>query len=56
MRNNKPLADLIQTSWGLTKYRHIRRMADEGGLTRENLQGRLALDPFTSDAPQLPLI
>ena len=56
MRNNKPLADLIQTSWGLTKYRHIRRMADEGGLTRENLQDRLALDPFTSDAPQLPLI
>jgi len=56
MRNNKPLADLIQSSWGLTKYRHIRRMADEGGLTRENLQGRLTLDPFTSDAPQLPLI
>ncbi|MCJ7715268.1 MAG: hypothetical protein MUO54_01940 [Anaerolineales bacterium] len=56
MQNNKPLADLIQSSWGLIKYRHIRRMADEGGLTRDNLQERLALDPFTTDAPQLPLI
>ena len=56
MENNNPLAKTIQNSWGLVKYRHIRRIADEGGLTKENLQERLALDPFTSDAPQLPLI
>jgi hypothetical protein len=56
MENNNPLAETIQNSWGLIKYRHIRRIADEGGLTKENLQERLALDPFTSDAPQLPLI
>ncbi len=56
MGNNNPLADTIHNSWGLVKYRHIRRIADEGGLTKENLQERLALDPFTSDAPQLPLI
>ena len=56
MENNNPLEDAIQNSWGLVKYRHIRRIADEGGLTKENLQERLALDPFTSDAPQLPLI
>ncbi len=56
MENNNPLAKTIQDSWGLVKYRHIRRIADEGGLTKENLQERLALDPFTSDAPQLPLI
>ena len=56
MENNNPLEDAIQNSWGLVKYRHIRRIADEGGLTKENLQERLALDPFTSDAPQLTLI
>jgi len=56
MENNNPLAKAIQNSWGLVKYRHIRRIADEGGLTKEIFQERLALDPFTSDAPQLPLI
>jgi len=56
MENNNPLAKTIQNSWGLIKYRHIRRIADEGGLTKDNLRERLALDPFTSDAPQLPLI
>jgi hypothetical protein len=56
MRVNPPLVDFVSDRWGLVKYRHIRRLADEGGLTLENLSERLALDPFTSDAPQLPLI
>ncbi|MCK4801304.1 MAG: hypothetical protein KAS84_04880, partial [Anaerolineales bacterium] len=56
MGANPPLAMAIMNSWGLVKYRHIRRIVEEGSLTQENLQERLALDPFTSDAPQLPLI
>jgi hypothetical protein len=56
LRNNPPLASEVDAGWGLIKFRHIRRLAEEGGLTRENLAERLKLDPFTSDSPQLKLI
>ena len=53
---NPPLASALEEGWDLIKYRHIRRLNEEGGLTRENLQERLKLDPFISDSPQLQLI
>ncbi len=56
MRQNPVLAEIINQNWILIKYRHLRRLHDQGGLTRDNFQDSLCLDPFTSDSPQLQLI
>ena len=56
LRHNPLLADAIKGNWELIKYRHIRRLFEQGGLTRENFRERFCLDPFRSDSPQLPLI
>lgn len=40
----------------VVKYRHIRRLAEEATLKRENLAERLALDPPGREDPQLPLL
>ena len=56
MQHNPPLAGIIDKDWELIKYRHIRRLADQGNLSEENFLERLNLDPFRSDSPQLPLI
>jgi hypothetical protein len=56
MRHNPLLAEIIQENWQLIKYRHLRRLHEQGGLTRSNYRERFCLDPFTSDSPQLPLI
>jgi len=56
IKYNSPLAVALEEGWGLIKYRHIRRLNEEGGLTRENLKERLILEPFISDSPQLQLI
>jgi hypothetical protein len=56
IRQNPLLAEVIQENWQLVKYRHLRRLHEQGGLTRSNFQERFCLDPFTSDSPQLPLI
>jgi hypothetical protein len=56
IKYNPLLAAELEKEWGLIKYRHIRRLVEEGGLTRENLPERLALDPFISDSRQLKLI
>jgi hypothetical protein len=56
MLHNPPLATIINNEWSLVKFRHIRRLAETGGVTPENLTDLLELDPFRSDSPQLPLI
>jgi len=56
MDHNPILAEIIQDQWQLIKFRHLRRLQEQGGLTRENFKERCCLDPFTSDSPQLPLI
>lgn len=56
MRQNPVLAEVIDKKWRLIKYRHLRLLQEQGGLTRANYQERFCLDPFTSDSPQLPLI
>jgi hypothetical protein len=38
------------------KFRHVRRLAAETTLTRDNLDERLALDPIDESDPQLPLL
>lgn len=54
--HNPPLAQKIENHWNFLKYRHVRRLADDESLTRENITERLTLDPLKYDAPQLPLI
>jgi hypothetical protein len=56
MAHNPPLAERLNARFGLVKYRHLRQLAEQGGVTHTNLQERLSLDPFTSESPQLPLI
>jgi len=56
MLQNPPLEEEILKGYGLVKFRHLRRLAEQGGLTHGNLQERLSLDPFTSESPQLSLI
>ncbi len=56
MGQNPLLAEIIGKDWGLVKFRHLRRLAEQGDLTRDNFLERINLDPFTSDSPQLLLI
>jgi len=56
LNQNPPLQDLIDQGWGFLKFRHLRRLAEEGSLTEQNFRERFRLDPLTYDAPQLPLI
>ena len=56
LRHNPLLAEIVQENWQLVKFRHLRRIYEQGGLTRDNFLDRFCLDPFTSDSPQLPLI
>ncbi len=56
MNQNPLLAEMIRANWQLVKFRHLRRLSEQGDLTRENFQERFNLDPFTSDSLQLLLI
>jgi hypothetical protein len=56
MKSNPLLAERIRKNWQLVKFRHLRRLAEQGDLTRENFQERFNLDPFTSESRQLLLI
>ena len=56
LHHNPPLASRVEEKWGFLKFRHLRRLSDEGNLNRKNFMERFALDPLTYDDPQLPLI
>jgi hypothetical protein len=56
MRQNPVLGEIIEKDWRFIKYRHLRRLHGQSGLTQENIEERFSLDPFTSDSPQIPLI
>ena len=56
LRKNPELEKTISNHYQLVKFRHIRRLADQGGLSHANIQERLKLDPFTSESAQIPLI
>jgi hypothetical protein len=50
------LRDLLQNRVGVIKFRHVRRLAVEIGLSRANLAERMAIDPPEHHDPQLPLL
>jgi hypothetical protein len=55
--NHDPrLRSALQESWRLIKFRHLRRLADDMSLRRENLDQLLDLDPLANRDPQLPLL
>jgi len=55
--NHDPrLRSILQESWRLIKFRHLRRLADDLSLKRENLDQLLDLDPLANRDPQLPLL
>lgn len=55
-RRDPRLESWLREGSRVVKYRHIRRLAEEGTLRRENLAERLALDPPGREDPQLPLL
>jgi hypothetical protein len=56
LKQNQPLSELVETNWGLVKFRQIRRLAETGGLTEAAFLEQLGVDPFESDSPQMALI
>jgi hypothetical protein len=50
------LAERLSSGLRILKYRHIRRLAEDTTLTRDNLIERLAVDPPEHEDPQLPLL
>jgi len=55
-RRDPRLREWLQNRVGVVKFRHVRRLAVEIGLSRENLGMRLAIDPPAHHDPQLPLL
>ena len=55
-RRDPRLRQWLQDRVGVVKFRHVRRLAVEIGLNRENLSTRLAIDPPAHHDPQLPLL
>jgi hypothetical protein len=55
-RRDPRLRAWLQAGLRLVKFRHVRRLAAETTLTRDNLEERLALDPIDESDPQLPLL
>lgn len=53
---NPILAERLKENWGMIKFRHLRRLAEQRDLTRANIQERFLLDPITSDTLQPLLI
>jgi hypothetical protein len=55
--NNDPrLRSAIEKKWRFVKYRHIRFLAENEGLNRDNLDEQLDLDPLANRDPQMPLL
>jgi hypothetical protein len=46
----------FQDDWRLIKFRHLRRLADDLSLDRNNLDRLLDLDPLAYQDPQMPLL
>lgn len=55
-RRDYRLRALLDEGLRVVKFRHIRRLAGEATLTRENLTERIAIDPPGYHDPQLPLL
>jgi hypothetical protein len=55
-RRDPRLAEWLRGGPRILKYRHVRRLAAETTLSRENLFQRLVIDPPDHQDPQLPLL
>jgi len=55
-RRDPRLRDWLESGVRVVKFRHVRRLAAERSLTREQLPSRLAIDPPERQDPQLPLL
>ncbi len=55
-RRDPRLAERLRSGVRILKYRHIRRLAGDTTLTRDNLIERMAVDPPEHEDPQLPLL
>ncbi|MDX1601167.1 MAG: hypothetical protein R3191_06605 [Anaerolineales bacterium] len=55
-RRDPRLRSRLETGQMVVKFRHVRRLASDTTLNRENLLERLALDPPEHQEPQLPLL
>jgi len=56
LRRDPHLAQLAATGWRFLKFRHLRALAENPSLTRENLDEQLALDPLTESQEQMRLL
>lgn len=55
LAENPLLRRVADEKWQFIKFRHVRRLAKNASLTRENLEEMLSLDPLSSSDPQIPL-
>lgn len=55
-RRDPRIQDWLQEGTRVVKFRHVRRLASEMTLSKENLPERLAIDPPEHQDPQLPLL
>jgi hypothetical protein len=53
---NPDLSRHLSSGWQLVKFRHVRRLAEDESLNKENLDEKLKLDPLTKDQPQMSLL
>jgi hypothetical protein len=56
VRRDPRLALWLDSGGRVMKFRHVRRLADETTLSRENLLDRLGIDPPEHQDPQMPLL
>jgi hypothetical protein len=55
-RRDPRVRDWMQAAGRVIKFRHVRRLVNESGLTRANLAERIAIDPPEHEDPQMPLL
>ncbi len=55
-RRDPRLGEWLKSGPRILKFRHVRRLADETTLSRENLVQRFTIDPPEHQDPQLPLL
>jgi len=56
LRNDPLLRQEVLKRWKFIKYRHLRQLAGNPVLTRENFLEQVDLDPVTYSAPQMRML
>lgn len=56
LSNDPRLRSAIEKRWRFVKFRHVRFLAENEGLNRDNLDEQLDLDPLANRDPQMPLL